>query len=475
VSGNSLARLPRTSTVILLLLAALLAPLATSAEESVVVPEELDHLDPAVRELVLKKVEEVRGAPGSARAHGMLGLVYEVSGLWDAARACFSRAAELAPGDRDWRLHHIVATRETGDVDGAREALLQLVADEPDFAPAQQRLGVWLLEVGDTAAAEGAFQRVVELAPNAAEGYAGLGEVLLRQRDYAGAAVILEAALERDDGLRTAHYLLGQAYRRLGRQEEALRELQAGVDAKPRFLPDRYSPDAARFAVNPVARIDQAERLLTAGRPWEAMEILEQVLEHHPDEVVALNKLAIAQAELGAFASAQATLQRAREIDEGHVATHVNLAAVATRTGRWDEALGHSRAAVERGPQNARAHRTKGGILISMGRFDEAIETLETAVTLDARDPSSRMMLADTLARMDRLEEAATQMDQTVSLWPDFFDAQIGLAHVSLRLGRVDRARAALEAARALQPADPQVATLARRLETVAGTQRERP
>jgi Flp pilus assembly protein TadD len=110
-----------------------------------------------------------------------------------------------------------------------------------------------------------------------------------------------------------------------------------------------------------------------------------------------------------------------------------------------------------------------------MGRFDEAIETLETAVTLDARDPSSRMMLADTLARMDRLEEAATQMDQTVSLWPDFFDAQIGLAHVSLRLGRVDRARAALEAARALQPADPQVATLARRLETVAGTQRERP
>jgi tetratricopeptide (TPR) repeat protein len=453
--------------VILLLFAALVAPLVASDEGSVVIPEELDRLDPAVRELVLAKVEEARRTPENARAHGMLGLVYEVSGLWDAARACFSRAVELAPSDRDWRLHHIVATRETGDVDGAREALEQLVADEPDFAPAQQRLGVWLLEVGDTAAAEEAFQRVVELAPDAAEGYAGLGEVLLRQRDYAGAAGRLEAALERDDGLRTAHYLLGQAYRRLGRQEEALRELKAGVDAKPRFLPDRYSTDAAGFAVNPVARIDQAEHLLNARRPWEAMEILEQVLEHHPDDVVALNKLAIAQAELGAFASARATLQQALEVDASHVATHVNLAAVATRTEWWDEALVHANAAVERGPQNARAHRTRGGILISLGRLDEAVEALETAVTLDARDPSSQMMLADTYARLDRLDDALARLDQTVTLWPDFLDAQIGLAHVALRLGQTDRARVALEAARALEPANPQLPGLEARLQAL--------
>jgi tetratricopeptide (TPR) repeat protein len=452
------------SPLLFVLFAAIAFSLAPEVEPAVVLPEGLDRLDPAVRELVLARSAEARADPGSARAHGRLGLAYEANLLWEEARLCFARAVALSPEDPGWRLHLAVARRETGDAPGALEALEELVAAAPSLAAAWQRLGLWKLEAGDADSAEAAFRRLIELLPDASEGFAGLGEVLLRRGDLEGAVRELREALERDPGNRSAHYLLGRSYRRLGRDEAALAELAIGADARVALVPDPYSAQVSDFEVNAAARIDRAEGLLAEERPREAAKLLEAVLEHDPGNVLALNKLAIAQAALGSLGAARASLQRALAADDSRASTYVNLAVWAVRSRLWDEALAYADAAVERGPRFAPAQRTRGAILIRIGRLAEATAALETALALDPRDPGLHLMLADTYARSDRPGEALERLTRAAQAWPQLLDVQLGLARLSLRMGRVELARTALETARGLSPEDPRIARLEARL-----------
>jgi len=53
-----------------------------------------------------------------------------------------------------------------------------------------------------------------------------LGKVLLKQQSPANAAMYLERAETMDPGNYMTHSLLGQAYRSLGRPEDATRETQ---------------------------------------------------------------------------------------------------------------------------------------------------------------------------------------------------------------------------------------------------------
>jgi len=66
----------------------------------------------------------------------------------------------------------------------------------------------------------------VLLEPNSTGPYILLGKVLLKQQDPVSAAMYLERAEGMDPANYMTHSLLGQAYRALGRAEDANRETQ---------------------------------------------------------------------------------------------------------------------------------------------------------------------------------------------------------------------------------------------------------
>lgn len=86
--------------------------------------------------------------------------------------------------------------------------------------------------------AQQSLQRAVLLEPNATGPYILLGKVMLKRQDPAGALTYLQRAVVMDDGNYMTHSLLAQAYRGLGRPEEASREtataekLQAASEPK---------------------------------------------------------------------------------------------------------------------------------------------------------------------------------------------------------------------------------------------------
>jgi predicted Zn-dependent protease len=88
------------------------------------------------------------------------------------------------------------------------------------------RLGDAYTRAGDYTKAQQSLQRALLLEPTATGPYILLGKVLLKRQDPAGATMYLERAEKMDPSNYITHSLLGQAYRSLGRAEDASREIQ---------------------------------------------------------------------------------------------------------------------------------------------------------------------------------------------------------------------------------------------------------
>jgi tetratricopeptide (TPR) repeat protein len=100
------------------------------------------------------------------------------------------------------------------------------LAINPGYATTYYRLADAYIRVNKFDDAERLLQRSMWLDQTASGPYILLGKVLLKKNEPELAARALERALHMDPNNYMAHYLMGQAYRMLGKSAEAERELQ---------------------------------------------------------------------------------------------------------------------------------------------------------------------------------------------------------------------------------------------------------
>jgi tetratricopeptide (TPR) repeat protein len=347
-------------------------------------------------------------------------MVYEANNLWPEARESYGRASTLDPENPAWRYRLAITARETGDPVTALELLRRLVMSEHTAFPAvRQRLGELLLESGDLAGARQQYLELMALAPEAPQGFVGVAETWLRQRQFAQAAELLETALALDPSYAVSHYLLGLAYRGLGRLEEAEQEMRIGAGGAVRYLPDPLTGEIRSYAVNLTARLGEAGALLAAGRAAEAVGLLEGVVEDNPQNLSALNNLAVAYMRAGEADRAREILLQARDLDPGRFSIYLNLSSLAMRSGRPDEALQWADEAVERAPDQSRTHLARAGVLASSARFAEAVGSAERAAELEPGDLRAQLLLTDLYLRERRFSEAKATLIRARALAPD--------------------------------------------------------
>jgi tetratricopeptide (TPR) repeat protein len=146
--------------------------------------------------------------PGLPRAHLLLGEIALARGQWPDATREFEQERDLDP------------------LNGA----------------VYERLGDTYIRAGDFDRAQQALDRAVLLEPTVNIPFILLGKVLLKQQNGLMAKMYLEHALEIDPKNYMAHYLLGQAYRALGRTEDAAREYNAAEQIQTASEPHFESP-----------------------------------------------------------------------------------------------------------------------------------------------------------------------------------------------------------------------------------------
>jgi tetratricopeptide (TPR) repeat protein len=105
-----------------------------------------------------------------------------------------------------------------------------------------ERLGDAYIRTGDFERAQQALDRALLLEPNTNSPFILLGKVLLKQQNPLMAKMYLERALQIDPKNYMAHYLLGQAYRSLGRSDDAAREYKTADEIQQASAPHLESP-----------------------------------------------------------------------------------------------------------------------------------------------------------------------------------------------------------------------------------------
>ncbi len=167
--------------------------------------------------------------PDSASAYLLEGRMLLRRDYLPAAEKATARALELKP---DLPAAHLLL----GQIALAREHLPEAVSQftmerdlNPMFGTVYDRLGDAYLRSGDYANAQKSLDRAVLLEPTLNIPYILLGKVMLKQNEALMATVYLKHAIEIDSRNAMAHALLGQAYRLLGRPEDAAVEAQASA------------------------------------------------------------------------------------------------------------------------------------------------------------------------------------------------------------------------------------------------------
>ncbi len=172
------------------------------------------------RQFLEKALQLDPSSPTTLRQLGELEL-----GAGDFVKAAvhLKRACELRPDDSTAAFEWGEAAEKSGDWAGARDALEASLKLAPSQMSARLQLGRVYLQLKDAKKAEDQFEAALLVDSNSSDGQLGLAEAEIQQSNFAGALPDLEAFTKTDPRNVRALGLLAQAYRGLGKEQDASR------------------------------------------------------------------------------------------------------------------------------------------------------------------------------------------------------------------------------------------------------------
>jgi arylsulfatase A-like enzyme/Flp pilus assembly protein TadD len=240
----------------------------------------------------------------------------------------------------------------------------------------------------------------------------------------------------------------------------------------------------------------RANQSLDEGRPQEALDELQRVIEAVPDYSLARMFLGEALAKSGKLDEARQIFQELAEREPEKGEAHVRLGWIFGRQGRRDEALAELHKALDLAPDTAEYRVNLGSVFLELDRRDEAREMFQSAVQVDPAcgsfeiakllesagdidgaikhykltltyDPNwipLQTMIAVLLARQRKFDEALEFAARAVEISPHDADVHYNLGLVHADKGDLEGAIAPLESALRLNPQHPKAAALLKRV-----------
>jgi len=161
-----------------------------------------------------------------------------------------------------------------------------------------------------------------------------------------------------------------------------------------------------------------------AGRPADAVRIVEPFAADPNVDADTLNALGIAYARTGREADATRTFDRALALNPESAIPLENLGILALQRGDIDGAAGRFERAVEVDPRSSQAHADLGVVAIKRGDHPAAVAAWRRAVELDPTNYDALYNLGTTLARDGQMDAARPYLEQFVRTAPASFYAK---------------------------------------------------
>jgi len=441
----------------------LTAPRATHAPQL----DQLEGLDPAAAEAIRSAAAELQRDVDRPESWTQLGILLHAHRRFESAGECYEQSLLRDPDDaRSWYYRALV-NDQLGSTDRAELDLERCLSLERAYPPAHWRLGLLQLGRGDLERAEASMQAALKIAPQDAASIVGMARVRMQQGAGEEAVELLEAHTGRMPSDDNARFLLGTAYRQVGRMEDAARVLAASAAADP-IRNDPWQAEILGHRRGYRAEFLEANDQLSRGELDQAISSLQSLQERQPDDTLVQLSLHRALRANGAIDEAIGLLLATREREPLHEMVHLHLAgaylAKARQAGSPPDAflLEAARESSARArtlaPSYANAHGMHGEILDELGQTEAATESFLRAADLGPGSVMWHRLSARSLCAAGRWKDALRILGRLDQLEPDsprtlYF---IGVALGST--GRLEEAHVALARAAQLAPDDRPIA-----------------
>lgn len=211
-----------------------------------------------------------------------------------------------------------------------------------------------------------------------------------------------------------AHLLLGQAYFKAGRKDDAKAKFQTGFQLDP----------AATLVITPT----DPEEAFTAGN---------------------------VRATLGQFDQALQAYALTLQLDPAKAGAHTNTGVVYYQTGKLDAAVQSFQQALALEPQDADTHYLLGAALIQKNNLPEAQKSFQMALTLNPALAPAYIGLGNVYLLSKDYAQAASNLQQALSLQPNSLEALFALGKAYCLQGNTQDGSKILNQFLQLTPVDP--------------------
>jgi len=412
------------------LIACLLLISAASAEVQIQHPA-TDNLTGAVGEVIAQAREQFDGSQKTATDYAQLGSIYHAHEFEQAAGQAYQNAVALSPMDARW--HHLagIIAHSTGRFADAIASLRSAADLNPDYGPSRIRLAEAYLEAGQLDQANEALEGLLESSPDVAIVQSSLGRVKSLNGDHQAALAYYLRAQELQPDATLLNYHIAQAYRQVGDVEKA-REVLTMQGARPVYYADpihdrvrRQSRSSAYYMSlaqkaaaardfeislqllgqaaaldpdNPKVSVHQARMLDALEQREQAILMLDQIIEKHPDLTEALmERGSLAELSKDDIDAAGYYQRAVTSQDESFVA-HQFLANSLMRQLDYQNAARHYQRALELKPERVELAYRKAAAEYESGNCVKATATLLDLVTELQTDFEALMMYVRVVA-----------------------------------------------------------------------------
>ena len=166
-------------------------------------------------------------APNSARVHQMMAHELARQGHTDEAIANYREALKIDPNSSGlhFELAEMLNTEGSRRDEAAKEYQAALVSNPRD-EKSDSKLGDLAAVEGNAKAAVSYYEAALKLDPNDSDSLVGLAKSDMTLNEPEKALPLLERAIQLDPTNATAHFRLSTLYRKMGRTDDANRELE---------------------------------------------------------------------------------------------------------------------------------------------------------------------------------------------------------------------------------------------------------
>lgn len=377
-------------------------------------------------------------SPGSGDAHATLSDALQLRGAGDEALAELKEAVRLRPQAINYHyalVSQLLRRGLEGEAASRLEAMKQIAPTHPSTRYLQAFVD---FRADRLSAARDGVMEVVKQAPDFLPGQLLAGVVLSRLNESSAARNHFNVVLSRAPAQTLARAMLVSSHLSSGEAERAL-ELM-------RPLLERPLQDAQLLGL--------AGQVYLANGDYEAAErYLEQAARGQPDDANARLRLGVARMAGGDAQGGFADFSAASQLDQSAIDADLSLISAHMRRGEIEAAEQALATAERKQPDNPLVHNVRGGVMLAKGDRDAARAAFERALSLNA----DYLVAIQNLVRLDLMEgkaqAAVARMRALVERNPRNVEAQLALADVQ-RMTRAPatEVRATLERASAALP-----------------------